>query len=715
MSINIETCRISYDGTGTVGPFAYTWKIYNASDLEVLKTDSNGAETLLILNVDYSITGVGVATGGNVTLTEILPVGYTLNLRRDMPYLQEQAWANLQEFTATSINDALDKLEMQIQQLREVADRTFQVPRDVTLTNELYLRPLAGYLIGWDAAGTNLYNYPTTTLSVPSIDHIGNHSDNLATAVTDIGTTKQLLLINKAIVLNENTVVPDTLYPWTPEGGEITLGSYNLTINGMFDGGFGCFHVTGTGRVYFALLSGTVKGSQWFGMVGDYDGSTGGTDNTTAFSAALTSVPASGKCELTPGNYKLVSQPVAMTKSMTLEGTNSDKFGGGARLAFPSTSGLRVNYEYSALKNLTVDGRATYATGLDWDAETVGRYGIGVGTAITAPATSARNCRISNVQAIEFDTGIYYGGVYAGPYQFLENSEIWANQCGVASYNVATWAWARGCNFTSNTKHGFYGYASFWDMQHCLFESNGNQDGNFLDPTNRLLNGFHVVNGGIYNLRDCWLRDAVFAGAGCRLNVRDPIWETNFRLWGDGAISMEMENTAAIGTTAITGWTASGCSVSDNTYDYRIQASSATSCSVYEDITAYNHKLGNNDILGYMWIVDVKADGGAQDGHLYVKPYCTVMQSSGRSDSTADGYWFDEEYYRIKWGDTNWHRITYFAFLRYGASYLDVTLNNLSYIRKGIIFANADGFNVRALDAKVRNAQLILFTNKRIA
>ena len=64
MTVLSSTNRNDYIGANSVGPFAYTFKIFADTDLVVTTRDLSGNETTLVLNSDYTVTGAGVSTGG---------------------------------------------------------------------------------------------------------------------------------------------------------------------------------------------------------------------------------------------------------------------------------------------------------------------------------------------------------------------------------------------------------------------------------------------------------------------------------------------------------------------------------------------------------------------------------------------------------------------------------------------------------------------------
>jgi len=349
-TVAVETTKSGpYAGSGTTGPFAYSFKIFAATDLEVIQYDSAGTPTTLTYATDYTVTGVGVTAGGTITLVTALPVGETLVIRRDMSYLQSQNYTTVASITPSSTNNALDKLEMQIQQLAEENSRSFMVPLSSALTGPFNLSPSAGKLIGWNAAGTGLYNWPTTTLSVPVIDHIGNHSDSLTTAVADIGATQQLVLVNKAITMTANVTIPSTMQLFFAEGGLVNLAGFTLTINGAFDAG--AYQVfAGTGSVVFG--NGREVYPEWWGVTG--------TNDYIPVQSAIDSITTStGVVRLLAKTYTLGATGVVVPQYVRVAGagvhsTTINYSGTGNAFTLGSTSQLNYGCGLSNLRiNLT--------------------------------------------------------------------------------------------------------------------------------------------------------------------------------------------------------------------------------------------------------------------------------------------------------------------------------------------------------------------------
>ena len=140
-----STTRIAgpFVGNGTATVLPYTFKIFAAADLDVVRLNiSTGVETTLVLNSDYSVTLNGDQNsnpGGSITLLAgALATGYTLVITSDIANLQPTDLTNQGGFYPEVITDALDRATIQIQQISDIGDRTLKIPiTDGSLNMEL--------------------------------------------------------------------------------------------------------------------------------------------------------------------------------------------------------------------------------------------------------------------------------------------------------------------------------------------------------------------------------------------------------------------------------------------------------------------------------------------------------------------------------------------------------------------------------------------------
>jgi len=68
MTVSSSTSRVSYNGNGSTTVFAYTFKVFDQDDLTVIIRSANGTETVKTITTHYTVSGVGSAGGGNVTM-----------------------------------------------------------------------------------------------------------------------------------------------------------------------------------------------------------------------------------------------------------------------------------------------------------------------------------------------------------------------------------------------------------------------------------------------------------------------------------------------------------------------------------------------------------------------------------------------------------------------------------------------------------------------
>ncbi|MFM0769474.1 right-handed parallel beta-helix repeat-containing protein [Escherichia coli] len=118
MTVSTEVDHNDYTGNGVTTSFPYTFRIFHKSDLVVQVVDLSENITELTLDTDYTVTGAGGYSGGNVILMTALTSGYQISISRELPVTQETDLRNQGKFFAEVHEDAFDKLTMLIQQVR---------------------------------------------------------------------------------------------------------------------------------------------------------------------------------------------------------------------------------------------------------------------------------------------------------------------------------------------------------------------------------------------------------------------------------------------------------------------------------------------------------------------------------------------------------------------------------------------------------------------
>ena len=212
MTVSAAASRNDYVGTGLVDTYSYSFRITSAADLLVTTRDTDGLETTLTYPTDYSVTGVGVFSGGTITLTAgALASGYALTIRDDPTVQQDTDLRNQAGPYQEALEDALDYATRIVKSQQDVLDRALTLSETITGVSAELPAPVAGYALVWNATEDGLQNAipagaPTsafmatvlddetaadarTTLGVPAAangSHTGTTATQAVTATTSI-------------------------------------------------------------------------------------------------------------------------------------------------------------------------------------------------------------------------------------------------------------------------------------------------------------------------------------------------------------------------------------------------------------------------------------------------------------------------------------------------------------------------------------------------
>ena len=120
-----------YTGNGTTGPWAFAFKTFATSELEVVQADAAGTETVLALTTDYTVSlnaDQNNDPGGEVTTVVAVPNdGSTIIIRWGGEPTQGLGLETAGGFYPEAQENAFDKLSMLVQKLAEELDRSLRV------------------------------------------------------------------------------------------------------------------------------------------------------------------------------------------------------------------------------------------------------------------------------------------------------------------------------------------------------------------------------------------------------------------------------------------------------------------------------------------------------------------------------------------------------------------------------------------------------------
>jgi polygalacturonase len=124
MTVSSTGNRIEYDGNTVTTVFAFPYRFLADDDLKVY-VDGVGP---LILNTDYTVTGAGADSGGEVTMTTAPGTGTSnVVILRDPAAVQELDLVENDPLPVEEVEKALDLLTMLVQRANDRIDRTVRI------------------------------------------------------------------------------------------------------------------------------------------------------------------------------------------------------------------------------------------------------------------------------------------------------------------------------------------------------------------------------------------------------------------------------------------------------------------------------------------------------------------------------------------------------------------------------------------------------------
>ena len=191
MSITVEAVhrKVQYTSSGSLGPYSFSFKVLASTDIKV-----SVGSTVKTVSTHYTTTYNSDGTGSVTFTSGNAPAADALvTIESDQAIARTTDYSTGGDFTASSINDALDRLTINDQQIETELTRGIQLsnstkrttsstgtsgplvwPYDDTASNN------ASKVVAYDSNGTALELGPTTT----AISGAATHASNAATSAT---------------------------------------------------------------------------------------------------------------------------------------------------------------------------------------------------------------------------------------------------------------------------------------------------------------------------------------------------------------------------------------------------------------------------------------------------------------------------------------------------------------------------------------------------
>jgi len=212
MTVSSTTVKNSYSGNGSTTEFAYGYKIFADSDLQVIiRVNSTGVETVKTLTTHYTVAGAGDASGGSITFTSgnIPASGETVVIIREVPQTQAIDYIANDPFPAESHEEGLDRATMTTQQVQEELDRSIKLSRTNTMTSTEFTvgaTDRANKILAFDSSG-----------EISVTQELGTYKGTSATVTTaafvqrDIIKSTTSAQLNNVYICVADSVIGDSL------------------------------------------------------------------------------------------------------------------------------------------------------------------------------------------------------------------------------------------------------------------------------------------------------------------------------------------------------------------------------------------------------------------------------------------------------------------------------------------------------------------------
>lgn len=298
MAVTTTHAFKSYDGNGVTTVFPVDFQFFSAAELVVTEISALGVETVKTISTHYTVSGGTDANSlpatGSVTMLVAPASGTKLRIDRATLLTQSRTHANNDAFPAKTVEGSYDWRALVEQDSRLMAVRAIkQSMTDYAAGGSVELAlpaRAAGQLLGWNAGGTALANYLPASLS-PSSVVVSAFAQSLL-AAADAADALALLGIEEVSVLTHGAV------------GDFTYASQT------------------------------------------------GTNDATAFNAAIAAVPAGGALRIPGKFYRLTSALALADKSMVFLGDGAV----GTHLIFDDCDAMAAVLDHASQNGIRFKG-----------------------------------------------------------------------------------------------------------------------------------------------------------------------------------------------------------------------------------------------------------------------------------------------------------------------------------------------------------------------
>jgi microcystin-dependent protein len=244
MTVTSTTARDDFVGNGATSVYSYNFRILANTDLLVTVADTSNVETTLTLTTDYTVSGVGDDSGGNVTLVSAgqawldtdgdLLTDYALTIRRVRPVTQTTDIRTQGPYRPDVVEDSLDHGIMVAQQRQDEVDRCLKLPETEAGSAAATVIPAAAdrasMVLAFNASGEPIAQANVPTSGVTATAFAETLLDD-----TTAAAARDTLLVGPNEFSPASIGAHQNNYDVTEGGTLRTFGDVRLTASGAYN------------------------------------------------------------------------------------------------------------------------------------------------------------------------------------------------------------------------------------------------------------------------------------------------------------------------------------------------------------------------------------------------------------------------------------------------------------------------------------------------
>lgn len=250
MTVSTAPTPLSYAGNGSTTAFPITWKYNAKSHVVATLRESDGDESVWVLDTDYTLTDPG--DSGTLTATTAPATGETLVITLEPPNTQSSDLPLGGSFPSTTVEDGLDLSAQRDAKIESLVDRCLRVPKTDTQSGSELELPIdsdrASMFLAFDGNGAPIASAGTSADLTPVSAFVNTLLD-AATAndfltilergyVATVGGTADVITLTPSTAITAYTA--GQLFSFISSGantGAVTvnissLGAKSITKNG---------------------------------------------------------------------------------------------------------------------------------------------------------------------------------------------------------------------------------------------------------------------------------------------------------------------------------------------------------------------------------------------------------------------------------------------------------------------------------------------------